>query len=68
MVLQLVALLLAALILTRNLPLALRPFFAPPRERRLASAIVPMASVLLAVVILLVAMKTLRGGLISWPR
>jgi hypothetical protein len=66
--LQILALLLAAIILVRNLPLALRPLFAPPRDRRLASAIVPAASVILAAVILVVAMKTLRTPVISWPR
>lgn len=68
MVLQIVAVLFAAMILTRNLPLALRPLFAPPRERRVSSALVPIASVVLAVVILVVAMKTLRAPLITWPR
>ncbi len=68
LVMQIMAVLFAALLLTRNLPLALQPLFAPPRERRLSRAIVPMASVVVALVILVLAMKTLRGPFITWPR
>ena len=68
MVLQIIAVSLAALILTRNLPLALKPFFGPARERDVRAAIVPILSVLLALGILIMAMKVLHGPPLPFRR
>ncbi len=65
MTLGLLVLLIVLALLARNLPLALRPFFRPPEERRWSAALVPIFTVVLALVVLVVAMKSLNAPLIS---
>ncbi len=65
MPLGILVLLIVMALLARNLPLALRPFLRPPEERRYTAAIVPMTTVVLALVFLVVAMKNLNAPLIS---
>lgn len=58
-------LLIVMALVARNLPLALRPFFRPPAERRYTAAILPMTTVVLALIFLVVAVKNLNAPLIT---
>lgn len=60
--------LIAVVLLARNLPLAVRPFLRPPAERSYSAAVVPITTVALALVFLFLAVKNLNSPLISWPR
>jgi len=64
MVLQIAAGLFAVYMLARHVPLALRALRGGPGGRRPARAVVPVANVLLAIAILVVAVKGLAGALI----
>ncbi len=61
----LLIILIVMALLARNLPLALRPFFRHPGERRYSAALVPITTVLLALIVLVVAMRNLNSPLIS---
>ncbi len=60
--------LIAAVLVVRNLPPALRPFFSPPESRHYDRAVIPMVTVVLGLVVLVMAWKNLHPPLISWPR
>ncbi|HVO19383.1 MAG TPA: hypothetical protein VMU15_09015 [Anaeromyxobacter sp.] len=64
MVLQIAAGLFAVYMLARHVPIALRALRGGPDGRRPARAVVPVANVLLAIAILVVAVKGLAGALI----
>jgi hypothetical protein len=64
MVLQIAAGLFAVYMLARHVPLAVRALRAGPEGRRPGRAVVPVANVLLAVAILVVAVRGLAGALI----
>ena len=68
MLLGILGILIAMTLLAKNLPLALRPLFQRPGERRYSAAIVPMTTVVLALMFLVVAMKTMNSPLISCAR
>lgn len=59
---------IVAVLLVRNVPRAVRPFLAPPQERNLAAAVVPIVTVILAIAVLVLAWKSPHRSLISWPK